>query len=450
MSYRYDLIVIGGGSGGVASARRAAALGARVALVERDRLGGTCVIRGCVPKKLMMYAGRIGAELREAAPWGWDIRQADFDLGVWQDHKSAEIARLEGIYRGMLDKSGVTVVSGQASIADRHTVMVGSQAYTTERILIATGGSPNRDAFGGIELAMSSNELLDLRVLPKTLGVIGSGYIGLEFACIMQNLGSRVTVFYRDQLPLRGFDHAVRERVAEALQMQGIALVPESQFGRIQAAGDKLALLANQQTYTFDGILNATGRHPNTAGLGLEALGIALAKDRSVPVDGFSQTSVPGVFAIGDVTNRKNLTPVAIAEGRAFADNTYGGQSRVIDHASVATATFIHPPLGSVGLSEEAAQAQGKLRIYEASFRPMKTAFAGGSLKAYMKVIVHDATDRVLGIHMLGEDAPEIIQALAVAYRMGATKADFDATIAVHPTIAEEFMLMREVSRTVG
>ena len=451
----FDLLVIGGGSGGVASARRAAAHGARVALVERDRLGGTCVIRGCVPKKLMMYAAKFGRELPEIAAYGWRMDNATFDMATWQDNKSKEIDRLEGIYSKMLDSSGVTLFRGDATIVDAATVSVsgndGVQAtLTTKRLLVATGGRVNRHAFPGLEHALSSDDILNLRHVPKRLGVLGAGYIALEFASILRGLGSEVTVFYRDHLPLRGFDNSTRAKLAEALVAQGITLMPSSSMKKVEVRGVTTVVLAGDMAYEFDAVLNATGRSPNVEDLGLDNIGVKTGKDGSIEVNEWSETSVPNVYAVGDVTARMALTPVAIAEGRALIDNLYTGTQKTVNHASVATATFTMPPLSSVGLTEErAAETYPTLRVYETEFRPMKVAFAGGTAKTYIKVLVDDASDKVVGVHMLGDDSPEIIQALAIAVTMGATKAQFDGTIAVHPTTAEEFVLLREVTRYV-
>ena len=319
-----------------------------------------------------------------------------------------------------------------------------------KRVLIATGARANRHAVPGIEHAMTSDDLLDLSEVPKRLGVLGAGYIALEFASIMQGLGSSVTVFYRDHLPLRGFDEGMRAKLADALTAQGIRLMGRSSMRSVEASGDTTWVFAGDESFEFDAVLNATGRSPNVQGLGLEKLGVTLAPDGAIAVNEWSETSVANVYAVGDVTNRMALTPVAIAEGRALVDNLFTGTRRTVNHASVATATFTMPPLSTVGLTEEAAAAQyPNLRIYETEFRPMKVAFAGGTSKTAIKVIVDDASDRVLGIHMLGDDSPEIIQALAVAVTMGATKADLDQTIAVHPTTAEELVLLREVSRRV-
>jgi glutathione reductase (NADPH) len=449
MSDVMDLVVIGGGSGGVAAARRAASYGARVALIERDRLGGTCVIRGCVPKKLMMYAGRFSSELKDAVAYGWSTDAARFSLEHWQQAKRKEIDRLENIYAGLLDASGVEHIAGNARLLAPDRIAVGERVLQARNVLIATGGSTSTHAMPGLAHALSSDAILDLSEVPASLGVIGAGYIGLEFASILAGMGSRVDVFFRDELPLRGFDRSLRERLAAYLELRGIRLHARAHLEGVGQDSSGSYILANGSSHRFAAVLNATGRHPNSSGMGLEQAGVNLQENGAIAVDAFSRTSVPNIYAVGDVTNRKNLTPVAIAEGRAVADNLFDGQQRSIDHHSAATATFTHPPLASVGMTEQEAAHTAKLRVYEAEFRPMKTAFAGAPFKTYIKLVVDDASDKVLGIHMAGEDAPEIIQALAVAYTAGATKADFDRTIALHPTAAEEFMLMRAPSRVV-
>jgi glutathione reductase (NADPH) len=445
----YDMVVIGGGSGGVASARRAASHGAKVALIESHQLGGTCVIRGCVPKKLMMYAAQFGQTLNGGMQPGWKVEQAEFSMADWQTAKTAEIQRLEGIYFNLLKNSGVEVFRGQGNILSPTQVKVGDQTLTTQRILIATGAAPNRKAFPGIEHAATSNELLDLTHLPKQVAVIGAGYIAMEFACILKGLGSDVKVFYRDALPLRGFDGSVREKLVGALTLQGIELYPHTHFESLEKRGNGFKLNTANDPHFFDLVLNATGRSPNTQGLGLENLGIKLGPKGELQVNDYSQTTVPNVFAVGDVTDRMNLTPVAIAEGRALAENEFNGKNLKVNHQSVATATFTSPPIGSVGLTEEQAVANGPVRVYETEFTPMKTAFSGGKQKTYMKILVDDESDRILGMHMLGEDSPEMIQLLGVLYTMGAKKADLDKTIAVHPTAAEEWVLMSQPSRRV-
>jgi glutathione reductase (NADPH) len=446
----YDLVVIGGGSGGVASARRAASHGAKVALIESSRLGGTCVIRGCVPKKLMMYAAQFGQTLREGLQPGWQVTQAEFSMPQWQEAKGKEIDRLEDIYARMLEKSGVETIRGHGFIKSANEVLVDNKLLSTQRILIATGGTPNRSAFEGVELAATSNELLDLTALPKKVGVIGAGYIALEFACILHGLGSEVSLFYRGDMPLRGFDESIRSRLIAALNLQGIRLFPNTQFKALRPQGTGFELHTSAAVHSFDFVLNATGRNPNTQKLGLENIGLSTGSSGEIEVDKFSHTGIKGVFAVGDVTNRVNLTPVAIAEGRALADNEFNGKNLTVDHSKIPTATFTSPPIGSVGLTEEQASKRAPTRVYETEFTPMKTKFSGGEQKTYMKLLIDDKSDQVAGIHMLGDDAPEMIQLLGVLYTLGATKADFDNTVAVHPSAAEEWVLLRELTRKVG
>ena len=446
----YDLVVIGGGSGGVASARRAASYGAKVALIESSRLGGTCVIRGCVPKKLMMYAAQFGQTLREGLQPGWQVAQAEFSMAQWQEAKGKEIDRLEGIYACMLENSGVETIRGHGMIKSTTEVQVGDRVLSTQRILIASGAAPNLKAFEGLELAATSNELLDLSKLPKKVGVIGAGYIALEFACILRGLGSEVSVFYRGEKPLRGFDEGIRTRLITALELQGIELFPNTDFQSLSSNGSGFELTTGAGSHAFDFVLNATGRNPNTQGLGLENIGLSVGPSGAIEVNKYSHTGVKGVYAVGDVTNRVALTPVAIAEGRALAENEFNGKDMTVDHTNVPTATFTSPPIASVGLTEEQAAKKAPTRVYETEFTPMKTKFSGGEQKTYMKLLIDDASDRVVGVHMLGDDSPEMIQLLGVLYTVGATKADFDKTIAVHPSSAEEWVLLRELSRKVG
>ncbi len=451
MSTDFDLIVIGAGSGGVAAARRAAAHGARVLIAEADRVGGTCVIRGCVPKKLMMYAAGFSQTFKEAEGFGWTGVSGRFEMSRWADAKATETTRLEGIYRQLLADSGVTLVNERATLVAPGTVALGDRQLRTEHILIATGGAPVRDNLPGLEAAMSSNEVLDLRALPASLLVVGGGYIAVEFASILAGLGVSVTLAYRGLLPLRGFDQDLRSRLALALTGRGITLAMGVGLSRLERDNDRFVLHREDgSTLVADAVLNATGRRPNTAGLGLQALGVQLDDAGAIHVDADSRSNVPGVWAIGDVCNRVNLTPVAIAEGRAFADCQFGGRPSRVDHRLVASAVFCDPPIASVGLSEAEALSQGPVDIYEADFRPMKTAFAGGSSRSFMKLVVDGLSERVLGVHMIGTDAPEIVQSLAVALTCSATKRDFDRTIAVHPTAAEEFVLMREPVRRLA
>jgi glutathione reductase (NADPH) len=448
MSDEFDLVVIGAGSGGVAASRRAAAHGARVLIAEADRVGGTCVIRGCVPKKLMMYAAGFAQAFDEARGYGWTGVAGRFDMSRWADAKAAETARLEGIYRKLLADSGVELAAGQARLLGGGAVAVGDRTVRAQRVLIATGGRPSRDALPGLSLAMTSNEVLDLRELPASLLVVGGGYIAVEFASILAGLGVKVTMAFRGALPLRGFDPDLQQRLATALEARGIALAAGVELQALERTSEGFALRRNDGTVLrAAAALNATGRVANTEGLGLAEAGVALDADGAVAVDADSRTSAAGVWAIGDVTHRMNLTPVAIAEGRAFADTEFGHRPARVDHRTVASAVFSDPPIATVGLTEADALKLGPVDIFEADFRPMKTAFVGGDARSYMKLVVDGLNERVLGVHMIGADAPEIVQSLAVALTCGATKRDFDRTVAVHPTAAEEFVLMRQPVR---
>ena len=450
MSDVYDLVVIGAGSGGVAASRRAAAHGARVLIAEADRVGGTCVIRGCVPKKLMMYAAGFAQAFEEARGYGWVGVAGRFDMARWADAKAREIDRLEGIYRKLLADSGVELATGAARLLGVDTVQIGTRQVRAQRVLVATGGRPTHDALPGLAQAMSSNELLDLRHVPATLLVVGGGYIAVEFASILAGLGSSVTLAFRDTLPLRGFDAGLRTRLAQALGARGITLAGGVAPTSLERRASGFALhRADGSVLVADAALNATGRAPNTAGLGLADVGVQLDERGAIAVDADSRSSVAGVWAIGDVTHRMNLTPVAIAEGRAFADTEFGRRPTRVDHRTVASAVFTDPPMATVGLTEADAAAMGPVDVYESDFKPMKTAFAGGEGRSFMKLVVDSLNDRVLGVHMIGTDAPEIVQSLAVALTCGATKRDFDRTVAVHPTAAEEFVLMREPVRRV-
>lgn len=449
----FDLITLGAGSGGVAASRRAAAHGARVAIVEAGRVGGTCVLRGCVPKKLLMYAAQYGDAAREAAGYGWVTPEpVRFEMARWAASKAAETARLEQIYRDLLAGSGVTLVEGRARIAGPNTVEVGNRRLKARHLLVATGGSPVRDSIPGIEACATSDDLLDLQSLPARAAVVGGGYIAVEFASILARLGVSVSLFFRDRLPLRGFDEDLRQRAAAALQAAGIELHPRCAPTRVARSGASFLLIApDERVREFPFVLNGTGRRPNTRELGLESLGIAVDAYGAIPIDARLQTTAAGVYAIGDVTNRRNLTPVAIAEGRALADSLFGARPREVDLSLVASAVFMLPPIATIGPGENELAAAGRtLRVFEADFRPMRQTFFGGSERSYMKLLVDAADDRVLAVHMLGADAPEIVQSLAVALSAGATKAEFDRTMAVHPTAAEEFVLMREPSRVVG
>lgn len=451
MSDEFDLVVIGAGSGGVAASRRAAAHGARVLVVEADRVGGTCVIRGCVPKKLMMYAAGFAQAFDEARGHGWTGVAGEFGMSRWADAKAAEIQRLEGLYRKLLLDSGVELAAGRARLLGSGAVAVGDRTVRGRRVLIATGGTPAHDALPGLSLAMTSNEVLDLREVPSSLLVLGGGYVAVEFASILAGLGAQVTLAFRDTLPLRGFDTDLRQRLATALRARGIELAAGVALQALQRDPAGFSLhRGDASVLRASAALNATGRKPNTAGLGLADAGVQLDARGAIAVDADSRTSAAGIWAIGDVTHRMNLTPVAIAEGRAFADTEFGRRASRVDHRTVASAVFTDPPIATVGLSEDDAARLGPVDIFESDFRPMKTAFAGGTARSYMKLVVDGLSDRVLGVHMIGTDAPEIVQSLAVALTCGATKRDFDRTVAVHPTAAEEFMLMREPARRLA
>lgn len=446
-SHDFDLITIGAGSGGVAASRHAAGRGARVAICEADRVGGTCVIRGCVPKKIFMYAAQFADAFADAVGYGWHVPDADFDLARLTVAKDADIVRIEGVYRRLVADSGARLIAGRATVLDPHTVLVNGERLSAGRLLIATGGAPSRPAIPGIELAATSNEMLDQTMIPRRLLVLGSGYIAAEFASIYRGFGSGVTMAYRAELPLRGFDMDLRRRLGVALTDRGIVQQSGFQPTRIERSGDAFVCHgADGRSVEADLVLNALGRRPNTAGLGLEQVGVELhAHTRAVRVDAWSRSSVPSIFAVGDVTDRLNLTPVAIAEGRAFVDTEFGGEPRAVDHRTVASAVFTQPPLAQIGLSEERALHEGhRVEVFQADFRPMKNFLAGRKERSYIKLVVDAETDRVLGLHMIGMDAPEIVQSLAVAVTMGARKRDFDATMAVHPTAAEEFMLLRK------
>jgi glutathione reductase (NADPH) len=407
-----------------------------------------------------MYAAQFGDAMKEARGYGWSVQEEAFSMPRWAAAKAAEIDRLEGIYRTMLAGSGVTLLEGWAKVLGPAeeggiAVQVGAQRLTAKRLLVATGGTPVRDSIPGIEHCATSDDLLDLHDLPPSAAVIGGGFIAVEFASMLARLGVQVTLYFRDRLPLRGFDEMLRTAAAAALQTAGVELHPGVVPQHITRNGDEFILmLGEERVRSFPWVLNATGRRPNTAGLGLDMLGVTLGPRGSVPVDAGRAvlgTHTAGVYAIGDVTDRINLTPVAIAEGRALADSLFGPAQRSVDLSRVASAVFMTPPIGTVGPTEDQALAAGhRLKVFETDFRPMKQAFYGGSERTHMKLLVCADTDRVLAVHMLGADAPEIVQSLAVALTAGATKAHFDTTIAMHPTAAEEFVLMREVTRQVS
>ena len=443
----FDLFVIGAGSGGVRASRFSAQRGARVAIAEDAALGGTCVNVGCVPKKLFVYASHFREEIHDmTAGYGWSVGDVSFDWPTLRDNKSREIERLNGIYDGLLEDAGVELVRGRATIVDPHTVEVEGRQYTTEHILVATGGWPTVPDVPGAEHAVTSNELFYLESLPKRAIVVGGGYIAVEFACIFDGLGVDVTQLYRGPLFLRGFDDDVRSHLAEQIQGRGIDLRFETNVTAIAENGSGIrAQLTDGSTLDADLILFATGRHPNVEKLGLEEVGVELGPDGAIKVDEYSRTNVPSIWAIGDVTNRINLTPVALHEGVCLSETLFGGNPRSPDHENVPAAVFSQPPCGTVGLTEaEARERYGDIDVYRSTFRALKHTLTGGEEKTMMKLIVDRASDKVVGLHMVGPEAGEIVQGFAVAIKAGATKADFDATIGIHPTSAEEFVTMRE------
>ncbi len=444
--YDFDLFVIGAGSGGVRAARMAAAFGARVAVAEDRYMGGTCVNVGCVPKKLYVYASEFGKAFKDAGGFGWQTGTPNFTWETLRDNKKAEIARLNGIYDNLLEGVGAQVLDGRASIVDAHTVAVGDKHYTAEKILVATGGWPHVPDFPGSELAITSNEIFDLETFPERLVVVGGGYIAVEFAGIFNGLGARTTQLYRGPLFLRGFDDDIREHAASEIAKSGVDLRFETNVVSIARGDDGLTLeLTDGSTLGADVVLYATGRKPHLAGLGLDNVEVALTDAGYIEVDENYRTSEPSVYALGDVTGGMELTPVALAEGMAFARNEFGGLDQAVDYDFIPTAVFCQPNIGTVGFTEAAARDTfGDIELYKSTFKPMKHTLSGRDEKTFMKMIVDKATDRVVGVHMMGPDAGEIMQGIAVALRAGATKAVFDTTIGIHPTAAEEFVTMRE------
>ncbi len=449
--FDYDLFVIGAGSGGVRASRVAAAFGARVAIAEHYRVGGTCVIRGCVPKKLLVYASHFHEDFEDAAGYGWTVSGSSFSWPILIANKNREIARLEGIYSKLLENSKVTVHRGRASLIDTHTVKVGDRQVTADSILVATGGWPNLPKIPGIEHCITSNEAFELAVQPGRVLIVGGGYIAVEFAGIFRGLGSEVTVSYRGDQILRGFDEDVRAHLSREIGKKGIDIELRSNVRGVEKLPDgtlRATILNGQaeRTIDCDAVMYATGRRPATKGLGLEEAGVRLDDDGGVVVDEYGRSSVPGIFAVGDVTNRIALTPVAIREGLGVATTLFGGGAPVrIDHNDVPSAVFSQPPVGTVGMTEAQAIAScDQVEIYQADFRPMKATLSGRDERTMMKLIVDAKSQRVLGAHMVGGDAPEIIQGIGIAVKAGLTKQQFDATVGIHPTAAEELVTMRE------
>ncbi len=477
MTFDYDLFVIGGGSGGVRAARVASATGAKVALAEEYRMGGTCVIRGCVPKKLMVFASGYSEMFDDARAYGWDVTEGPFNWPRFRGHLHAELDRLEGVYRRLLDGSDVEIFDARAVLKDPHTVSLSTgQQITAKHILVATGGRPAVPDMPGAELGITSNEVFLLDEMPKSILIIGGGYIASEFAGILNGLGVEVTQFYRGAQILRGFDDEARGLVAEGMRAKGVDLHLGTNIVEMRAATE--ADLAGQvegvpmeggvpvsiptgkpshgiwvkatngTTKVYDQVMFATGRTPNTDGLGLEDAGVTVGRRSEIVVDEYSQTNIPSVYAIGDVTNRVQLTPVAIREGMAFVETVFKGNPTAVDHELIPSAVFTQPELGTVGLTEEEAREQEPIEVYCTSFKPMNHAFAGREDRVLMKLVVSQETRKVLGCHIVADHAGEMIQLAGIAVKMGATKEDFDRTVAVHPTMAEELVTMKEPMRT--
>ena len=444
--YDYDLFVIGAGSGGVRAARMAGGFGARVAIAEDRYLGGTCVNVGCIPKKLFVYAAHYAEDFHDAAGYGWQVSEPVFDWKILLNNKNNEISRLNGIYANLLKRNNVALYNGRAVIEGPNTVQVNGESVSARRILVATGGWPHIPDIPGREHVISSNEAFFLETLPERAVIVGGGYIAVEFAGIFHGLGVETTLVYRRDLFLRGFDGEMREFLAEQMRAKGINLLFNTRIGGIERRdGRYLVSSPDAETMTTDLVLYATGRRPNTADLGLETAGVELNDKGAIAVDDEYRSSVPSIYAIGDVTDRYNLTPVATAEGTALANNLFNNQSRRVDYRDIPTCIFSQPNLGTVGLTEEQArQEYENVDIYKSRFTSLKHTLTGNSEKTLMKMIVDRDTDRVLGVHMVGADAGEIIQGIGIALKASATKAAFDATIGIHPTAAEEFVTMRE------
>ena len=454
--FDYDLFVIGGGSGGVRAARVAAAEGAKVGLAEESRMGGTCVIRGCVPKKLMVFASGYREMFEDARAYGWDVEAGDFEWGGFNTKLNVELDRLEGIYRRLLDGSNVDIYDARASLKDAHTIRLSTgEEKTAKHILIATGGHPVRPDMKNAHLGMVSDDLFQMRELPKSILIVGGGYIACEFAGVLNGLGVEVTQFYRGAQILRGFDEEARGLISDMMCEKGVNLQLGTNIAEMSPASEEVGesgairvKSTTGQEAVYDAVLFATGRDPNSKGLGLEELGVEIGRRGEIVVDEFSQTSVPSIYAIGDVTNRVNLTPVAIREGMAFVETVFKGNPTVVDHELIPSAVFTQPEFGTIGLSEEAARDVEPVEIYSTSFKPMQSGFAGRSDRVLMKLVVSQATRKVLGCHIVAPGAGEMIQLAGIAVKMGATKEDFDRTVAVHPTMSEELVTMKEPVRT--
>jgi len=446
MEFDFDLFTLGAGSGGVAASRRAGAHGAKVAICENVRVGGTCVLRGCVPKKLLVMGSHFAEELEDARGFGWTT-EGRVDWQALVAAKDKELDRLNGVYLRLLRDSGVTLIDGRGIIVDPHTVEVAGKRYTAKHILVATGGHPNPLTVPGAEHAISSDEALDLKEVPKHIVIIGGGYIGCEFAGIFRAAGSKVTMLIRGDTLLRGFDDDVRAAITDGYRKKAIDVMTECMVRDIDRSDDgSLSILTRgEDTIEADVVLAAIGRTPNTRGIGLEEVGVTFDDSGAIVVDKQSRTAQKSIFAVGDATNRINLTPVAIAEGRILVEMLFNKGDGIVDHANVPSAVFSQPPIATVGLSETTARKHhGDIDVYITSFRPMKHTLSGRDERTMMKLVVERKTQKVVGVHMVGSDAPEIVQGFAVALRVGATKQDFDRTIGIHPTAAEEFVTLRE------
>ncbi len=445
--YDFDLFTIGAGSGGVRASRIAAAHGARVAVAEEYRVGGTCVIRGCVPKKMLVYGAHFAEDLEDAQQFGWTIEGKSFDWAKLRDHVQADIDRLEGLYGETLGNHGVEVFRERAEITGDHEITLASgKVVTAKYILIATGATPQRLEFPGAEHAITSNEAFHLDALPKRVMIAGGGYIANEFAGIFNEFGSKVCIVNRSDQLLRGYDESLRDRLLQISVMKGIQFHFNTTFKAITKNDDGSlhVELNGDDSVDVDMVMFATGRRPNIDGLGLETVGVETGEGGAIKVDDFSQTNVDYIYAVGDVTDRVQLTPVAIREGHAFADTVFGDNPRTVDHSCIPSAVFSHPPIAAVGMTEgEARNKLGNIKVFQSDFRPMKNVVAGRNERGLYKMIVNAATDQIVGIHMIGPESPEIMQAAAIAVKAGLTKADFDDTVAIHPTMAEELVLLK-------
>ncbi|MFT4743530.1 MAG: glutathione reductase (NADPH) [Yoonia sp.] len=450
MEFDYDLFVIGGGSGGVRAARVASATGAKVALAEEFRMGGTCVIRGCVPKKLMVFASTYAESMSDAAAYGWDVKVGPFNWTKFSTKLHAELDRLEAVYRKLLGNSDVKIFDARATLKDAHTIILSTgEEVSAKHILVATGGHPTKPEIAGADMAITSNEIFSLPEMPKKMLIVGGGYIASEFAGILNGLGVEVTQFYRGAQILRGFEDEARGLIADGMIEKGVNLHLGTNVVEMRRTDKGIHVTAtNGDEHTFDQVMFATGRHANTDGLGLEDIGVKLGRGGEILVDDYSQTAVPSIYAVGDVTNRVNLTPVAIREGMAFVETVFKGNPTKPDHDLIPSAVFTQPEFGTVGLTEEQGRAQEPIEVYATSFKPMNHSFAGRADRVLMKLIVSQKTRKVLGCHIVADHAGELIQLVGIAVKMGATKEDFDRTVAVHPTISEELVTMKEPVRT--